>query len=134
VRSPRCFRVTSPRSPRTNARSFRYPTFSAYWQVTDGTVGADFHYNLIGPSTFTVVNALGGAPITVVDNGVNDIDGNLGKVAVKLPAAGTYSICETVPPNGYWNAQPACKQVPVATGEAGWAEWFINPEKQVYKP
>ena len=110
-----------------------YPTFSAYWQVTDGTMDPNFYYNLIGPSTFTV-NIAGGAPITVVDNGANDIDGNLGKVAVKLPTAGAYSICETVPPNGYWNAQPACKQIPVATAEPAWAEWFINQEKQVYKP
>jgi len=57
-----------------------------------------------------------------------------GKVAVKLTAAGTYSICETVPPNGYWNAQPACTQIPVATGEPVWTEYFVNPEAQVYKP
>jgi len=63
-----------------------------------------------------------------------DIDGDLGTVVVKPTQAGTYSICETVPPNGYWNAQPACKQVQVAAAEAGWAEWFINQEKQVYKP
>ena len=110
-----------------------YPTYSAYWHVTDGTVDPNFYPNLIGPSTFTV-NIAGGPPITVVDNGVNDINGNLGKIAVKLPSAGTYSICETVPPNGYWNAQPACKQVQVAAAEAGWAEWFVNQEKQVYKP
>ncbi len=110
-----------------------YPTFSAYWQVTDGAVDANFYPNLIGPATFTV-NVAGGAPITVVDNGANDIDGKLGKVAVKLTSGGTYSICETVPPNGYWNAQPACKQIPVATGEPAWAEFFVNPLAQVYKP
>jgi hypothetical protein len=111
-----------------------YPTYSAYWKVTDGTIDPNFYYHLIGPSTFTVVNVLGGPAITVVDNGANDIDGDLGTVVVKLTQAGTYSICETVPPNGYWNAQPACKQVQVAAAEAGWAEWFINQEKQVYKP
>ena len=111
-----------------------YPTFSAYWQVTDGTVDANFYPKLIGPSTFTVVNSIGGAVTTVVDNGINDIDGTIGKVAVKLPSAGTFSICETVPPNGYWNAQPACKQIPLATGEPAWAEYFVNPEAQVYKP
>jgi len=111
-----------------------YPTFSAFWQVTDGTVDANFYPNLIGPSTFTVVSVLGGPVTTVVDNGANDIDGNLGKVAVKLTQAGIFSICETVPPNGYWNAQPACRRVRVASAEPAFAEWFVNPEKQVINP
>ena len=80
------------------------------------------------------MNVLGGPAITVVDNGANDIDGKLGKVAVKLTSGGPYSICETVPPNGYWNAQPACKQISVATAKPAWAAWFVNQEKQVYKP
>lgn len=112
-----------------------YPVASAYWQVSDGILLPTFYWNLIGPSTFTVTPVAGGVPITVVDNGANDIDPTLGKLAAKLPSAGAYSICETVPPNGYWNAQPACKQIEVATGEPAWAQWFFNQEKQVvYNP
>jgi hypothetical protein len=103
-----------------------YPAFSAYWQVSDGTADAYGTLNVIGPSTFTVANINGDPPVTVVDNGANDIDGRLGKFAVKLPSAGEYTICETVPPSGYSNAQPPCKQIKVKTAEDGWAEWFFN--------
>jgi len=111
-----------------------YPVSSAYWQVTDGTMDANFFYNLIGPSTFKVSAANGGATLNVIDNGQNDIDPALGKLAVKLPTTGYYSICEIVPPLNHWNAKPSCKRVNVQTGVPAWAEWFINPEAQVIYP
>jgi hypothetical protein len=101
------------------------PTYSANWTVTDGIT-------LIGPSTFKVFKGLGG--FLVVDNGVNDRDPALGKLAVALPEAGEYSVCETIPPVNHWNAQPACKRITVAAGIPMSPGTFVNPEKPVYVP
>jgi hypothetical protein len=101
------------------------PTYSANWTVTDGIT-------LIGTSTFKVFKGMGG--FLVVDNGVNDRDPALGKLAVALPEAGEYSVCETIPPVNHWNAQPACKRITVAAGMPTSPGTFINPEKQVYVP
>jgi uncharacterized surface anchored protein len=111
-----------------------YPIASAYWQVTDGTIDINNFFNLIGPSTFKVTSAAGLGSFDVVDNGVNDIDPALGKIAVKLPVPGWYEICETVPPVNHWNASPSCKRIEAVTGVPAWAEWFINQEKQVFYP
>jgi hypothetical protein len=105
------------------------PTYSANWTVTDGLT-------LIGPATFKISKGFlkGVGDMQVVDNGVNDRDPALGKVAVALPAAGLYSVCETIPPANHWNAQPPCKTITVAAGMPMSPGTFINPEKQVYSP
>jgi len=101
------------------------PTHSAFWNVTDGIT-------LIGPSTFKVQS--GAISIDVVDNVANDYNPTLGQLAVRLPAAGDYSVCEMVPPVNHWNAQPRCKPITVVAGVSTNAGTFINPEKQVYYP
>ena len=101
------------------------PTYSANWRVTDGLT-------LIGPSTFKVFKGFGG--FLVVDNGVNDRDPTLGELAVALPEAGQYTVCETIPPVNHWNAQPACKQITVSAGMPWSPGTFINQEKPVYYP
>ena len=101
------------------------PTYSANWTVTDGI-------SLIGPSTFTVSKKVGG--FVVVDNGANDRDPVLGKLAVALPAAGDYMVCETIAPVNHWNAQPPCKRITVAAGMPWSPGPFVNPEKAVYVP
>ena len=101
------------------------PIHSAFWNVTDGI-------SLIGPATFKVLS--GAISIDVVDNAVNDYNPTLGQVAVKLPAAGNYSVCEMVPPLNHWNAQPSCKRITVSAGVPTNAGTFVNPEKQVYYP
>jgi hypothetical protein len=104
------------------------PVYSAYWKVADAA------YTLIGPSSFQLASADGLYDFAVVDNSINDFDAALGKIAVKLPSGGYYSICETQPPLNHWNAQPSCKRISVASGEPASADYFINPEKQVYSP
>ena len=105
------------------------PTYSANWMVTDGIT-------LIGPATFKISKGIfkGLGDLLVVDNGVNDRDPALGKLAVALPAAGDYSVCETIPPVNHWNAQPACKRITVTAGQPISPGTFVNPEKQVYSP
>lgn len=104
------------------------PVYSAYWKVADAA------YTLIGPSSFQLASANGLYNFAVVDNSINDFDAALGKIAVKLPSGGYWSICETQPPVNHWNAQPSCKRISVASGEPASADYFINPEKQVYNP
>jgi hypothetical protein len=99
------------------------PIYSAHWTVTDGV-------NAIGPSTFAVQT--GATKITVVDNGMNDYDTTLGKIAVKLPSAGDYSVCETVPPVNHWNANPSCHSITVSAGVPGAAGYFTNYVKVLF--
>jgi len=101
------------------------PIHSASWNVTDGVTS-------IGPSTFKVMS--GAISIDVVDNGLNDYNPTLGKLAVKLPQAGPYSVCEIVPPVNHWNANPSCHRITVDAGIPASAGIFVNPEKQVYYP
>lgn len=103
-----------------------YPYYSAAWAVTNNSVTPDGYYVPVGPSTFTVGAATGGFTTTIVDNGANDYDQRLGMLAIKLPGAGGYSICETVPPAGHKLANPACKRVDVKMASPAWAAWFIN--------
>lgn len=110
------------------------PVYSVYWKVTDGSLDANSQYTLIGPSSFTLASADGLFNFAVVDNSINDFDSVLGKIAVKLPSGGYYSICETQPPVNHWNAQPSCKRISVASGEPASADYFINFEQQVYNP
>jgi len=110
------------------------PIASLIWRVTDGTTDANNQPTLIGPSTFTVTGGPNSIVLTVVDNGPNDIDPALGKLAVIVSGLGWYSICETVPPIGHWNAKPSCKRVWVASGVPGQGDYFTNPEAQVINP
>jgi hypothetical protein len=110
-----------------------YPTLSASWKVTDGSVDANNQYNLIGPSTFRV-SFPGGSTANAVDNGNADYDPAVGRIAVQFPFAGNYTICEIVPPVNHWNAQQPCKQFTVVAGVPVDLGYFINYEKQVFKP
>lgn len=76
----------------------------------------DGYFVNIGPSTFTVGAATGAFNATIADNGANDHDPRLGKLAIKLPAGGEYTICQTVAPANHKLASPACKWVDVNHG------------------
>ena len=107
--------------------------FSVSWQVTDGTIDPSGQYTLIGPSTYGIW--FNGNFITNFDdNGNADDDPTLGKVALTLPFAGDYQICETVPPAGHWLPQSPCKQFTLTSGVPVSLGNFVNPEAQVYKP
>jgi hypothetical protein len=108
------------------------PNLSASWKVTDGTVDANGQPTLIGPAGFRLT--FGATSADFADNGPADYDPAVGRIAVQLPFAGTYTICETVPPVNHWNANPACKQLNVASGVPVDLGLFVNYEKQVFKP
>jgi hypothetical protein len=110
------------------------PVYSAYWGVTDGSLDPSSQPTLIGPSTFKLASANGLFNFDVVDNSLNDFNPVLGKIAVKLPGGGYWSICETQPPFNHWNANPSCKRIDVASGIPASADYFVNGEKAVYYP
>jgi hypothetical protein len=115
----------------TLANTIAYPIASAVWRVTNGVKDINDQLTLIGPSTFTVSGGPNSVIIPIVDNGPDDFDARVGRLALKLPATGIYSICETVPPVGYKNAAPSCKRIPIATGVPGNGGYFTNQELQV---
>jgi hypothetical protein len=103
--------------------------YSGSWKVEDG-----FGWGLIGPSTFHV-SLPGGGQADVVDNDPTiDEDPTLGSIRVTYPFGGSYTVCETVPPAGYWNANPACKQFTVTAGVPADLGSFVNYQKQVFRP
>lgn len=108
------------------------PNLSASWKVTDGTIDASGQPTLIGPAGFRLT--FGATSVDFADNGPADYDPVVGRIAVQLPFAGTYTICETVPPPNHWNANPACKQFTVASGVPVDLGYYVNYEQQVFKP
>ena len=102
--------------------------FMVTWQVTDNSG----FYTLLGPSTFEIY--FNGNYVTdVVDNAGNsgEEDPALGRFELTLPFAGTYKVCEKVPPAGYWLPQQPCKQFTVASGVPALLGNFIHQEAQV---
>ena len=82
-------------------------------------------FYLIGPSTFKIYGS--NTITTVDDNGPYDLEPKYGLLKVKLPAAGTYTVCETSAPYGFDPPSPACKgPITVLTGVPVWAPIFIN--------
>lgn len=110
------------------------PVYSAFWGVTDGGVGPNSQYTLIGPSTFKVTSGDQLYSYDVVDNAINDFDPVLGKIAVKFLKGGPWVVCETQPPVNHWNANPPCRKIAVASGVPTDVGYFFNYEKQVYYP
>src|SRR5690348_15200721 len=99
-----------------------YPAPSIAWGVRDPSGPP------IGPSTFTIARV--GSPwmITVSDNGPNDLDPRVGLFIVKLPAAGTYNLCQTAAPLGHAINNPPCgPAVVVGANAAVFAYWFSDP-------
>ena len=82
-------------------------------------------FYLIGPSTFKIYGS--NTITTVDDNGPYDLEPKYGLLKVKLPAAGTYNVCETSAPYGFDPPSPACKgPITVPYGKPVWAPLFIN--------
>lgn len=103
-----------------------YPFYSAAWAVSNGTIQPDGFYTPLGPSTFSITTPNGGFSTTIVDNGATDYDKRIGMFAIKLPAAGWYSFCQTVAPANHKIASPTCKRLEVKYAAPAWGSWFIS--------
>jgi len=105
--------------------------YSANWGVTDGNLDASNNYVPLAGAKFKVTFPFGLGSMQVVDDGVDDYDKRPGRIAVQLPAAGSYLICETQAPPNHWMSKRSCNTQNVAYAVPSAAGWFINPEAQV---
>lgn len=81
------------------------------WSVTDPV------NNLQGPSYFQLRDSTYNTVLVPViqDNSALDKNATLGKFTMELPAKGSYFLCETLAPSGYFPPTPNCKWF-MATG------------------
>ena len=91
-----------------------------YWPASAGQVAFEIK-GLTGSGPFSM---------TVYDNGANDLDAEddlrMGEFAAKLPAAGTYTVCQLNPANGFQFPSKPCMRVSVGLGVPQLVGWFFN--------
>ena len=105
-----------------------YPEVSAFWYIIgDGQDSLGIPLG-VGPSQFEVRNAGSTVVKMIPDNGVEDFDLRVGRMAVKLPAAGDWSICQKAAAPNRKIATPPCVRVTVNYGDPKMVGWFYNPE------
>lgn len=120
---PDCHTIQAKWGMTYNTGSFLvYPAPSAFWTVQD--VWGSY----IGLATFKISN--GFITNTVVDNGAGDLDPIKGRMLVKLPKAGVFTVCESQAPAGYW-PDPNCHTVDATSGLPISAGFFTNMYAQV---
>ena len=109
------------------------PPASVIWAAIDGFFGPNnTQPDYVGPSTFKVTSADGSFTMDVVDDGQNDLKQQfLGLFYVKLPAPGTYTICQVTLVANHWLANPACQTVTVVQNVVKNVGYFIGGLKQV---
>lgn len=109
--------------------------YSMSWGVTEGVVDANNSYVPLAGAKFTVQYGRSLMKTPVDDNGQNDYDPRPGRIAMKLAATGTYTVCEVQAPAQHWLPKPPCQSVQVAYATPAFVGWFITPEAQViYTP
>lgn len=106
-----------------------YAAPSLWWEVRSTALEP------ITGGTYSVSSTrFGKAKLNVTDNGANDLDPTVGRVAVKLGGIGSFSVCEVTPPTNFWPASTPCMNA-TNSGGTKWAGVFTNQEKQViYNP
>jgi hypothetical protein len=108
-----------------------YFPYSMNWGVTEGVVDANNNYVPLAGAKFTVQYQRSLSKTSIDDNGPNDYDPRPGRVAMKLGAAGTYTVCEVQAPANHWLPKPPCQSVNVQYAAPAFVGWFITPEAQV---
>jgi hypothetical protein len=108
--------------------------YSASWGVTEGVLDLNNNYVPLAGATFTVAYQRGLSKTTVTDNGPGDYDPRPGRLAMKLGAAGSYTVCEVTAPANHWLPKPPCQTMYVTYNSPAFVGWFITPPAQVFKP
>lgn len=118
---PYCIGMPTPHGQTTDLSGFGVnPEFSAYFAAAN-------YDGLAGPSGYEIKAVSGNFSAKLVDEGVNDAwTGNLGRMWIKLPAAGDYQICQKVAPPNTAIADPACKTITVKLGVLVDAGLFVS--------
>ena len=105
--------------------------YSMNWGVTEGVVDANNNYVPLAGAKFTVQYQRSLNKTAIDDNGPNDYDPRPGRIAMKLGAAGVYTVCESQAPANHWLPKPPCQNVNVSYAAPAFVGWFITPESQV---
>jgi hypothetical protein len=105
--------------------------YSLNFGVTEGVLDVNNNYVPLAGAKFTVAYQRGLSKFNVDDNGPNDYDPRPGRVAVKLTAAGAYTVCEVTAPANHWLPKPPCQTVTVGYASPAFVGWFITPQSQV---
>lgn len=105
--------------------------YSLNWGVTEGVLDANNNYVPLAGAKFTVTYSRGLGTTTIDDNGPNDYDPRPGRVALKVGAAGAYTVCEVTAPAQHWLPKPPCQTVYVSYATPAFAGWFLTPQAQV---
>jgi hypothetical protein len=124
-----CITTTVVSGNAANIGFLAYQAPSLFWNITDTAL-----WPILG-GTYNVATLRIKSSFNVTDNGPNDLDPTVGRVAVKVGGIGSYSVCESTPPVGYWPALTKCTNATSVGGSTKWAGAFMNQEKQVvYNP
>jgi hypothetical protein len=105
--------------------------YSANWGVTEGVLDINNNYVPLAGATFTVAYQRGLSKTTITDNGPGDYDPRPGRLAMKLGAAGSYTVCEVTAPANHWLPKPPCQSIYVSYATPAFVGWFITPQSQV---
>lgn len=108
-----------------------YLPYSMGWGVTEGVLDGNNNYVPLAGATFTVQYQRSLSKTTIVDNGPNDYDSRPGRIAMKLGAAGTYTVCEVQAPATHSLPTPPCQSIYVSYATPAFVGWFITPETQI---
>jgi hypothetical protein len=109
-----------------------YFPYSMNWGVTEGVLDASNNYVPLAGAKFTVQYQRGLNKTSIDDNGPSDYDPRPGRVAMKLGAPGTYTVCEVQAPSNHWLPKPPCQTVNVQYATPAFVGWFITPQSQVF--
>jgi hypothetical protein len=124
-----CITTTIVAGSGANIGFLAYQAPSLYWNVR-----STGDWAMLG-GTYTVATLRIKSSFNVADNGPNDLDPTAGRVAVKVGGIGSYSVCESTPPAGFWPAITKCMNATSVGGGTKWVGQFTNQEKQVvYNP
>ena len=105
-----------------------YKAPSLWWEVRSTALDP------IGPGVYAVSSKRSLVKLIVTDNGANDLDPTLGRVAVKVGGPGNFTVCEMTPPPNFFPALTPCMNA-TNSGGTNWVGQFMNQEKQVvYTP
>ena len=105
IGAPAGFAVEAPKCKTANVNAGAITDIGTFLNghlpnVSDGYW--DYAKNYVGGGAYMVKDSVGAVVMTIVDNGVLDLDKADGKFTFLLPSAGTFQICERTPPPGWY--------------------------------
>jgi len=112
--------ATNPGQTTALPAFYANPEASMHWYILVS------NYTGFG-TAYTITAAEGGWALKLADNGPEDMISGSGMIYLKVPAAGWYTVCQTVGPINGQPADPACQRIEVKFGEQNSTEFVSKP-------